>query len=83
MVFDRNAFGLDCHSVCQTCKGGSDNDCTSCRIGYKKATEEPDDGDAFQCVDVNECVEQADVCPKPQLCANTVGSYSCEGQFML
>jgi len=30
------------------------------------------------CVDVNECVEQSDLCPVGEYCANTEGSYKCE-----
>ena len=37
----------------------------------------------MKCVDVNECVEQRDLCPVGQYCVNTEGSYKCEGVFVV
>jgi len=69
----------ECHETCQTCKGGNATECETCRPGYR---EEHDTGDDAQmkCVDVNECVEQRDLCPVGQYCVNTEGSYRCEGE---
>ena len=35
------------------------------------------------CVDVNECVEQSDLCPVGEYCANTEGSYKCERELVV
>jgi len=42
------------------------------------ATEEEEKPQTVSCIDVNECVEQTDLCPVGEYCANTEGSYSCE-----
>lgn len=69
-----------CHDTCQTCTGGNVTDCESCREGYKEEREGKEDNSTMKCVDVNECVEQHDLCPVGQYCVNTEGSYKCEGK---
>ncbi|CAK8694472.1 unnamed protein product [Clavelina lepadiformis] len=66
-----------CHETCQTCTGGNATECETCRTGYREE-HDTDDEKAFKCVDMNECVEQRDLCPVGQYCTNTVGSYKCE-----
>jgi len=73
-------FTLVCHETCQTCKGGNDTECESCRPGYREEHDTKEEG-AMKCVDVNECVEQRDLCPVGQYCVNTEGSYKCEGRW--
>ena len=73
-------FVSACHETCQTCKGGNATDCESCRPGYREEHESKEDG-VMACVDVNECVEQRDLCPLGQYCVNTEGSYKCEGKY--
>ncbi|CAK8694473.1 unnamed protein product [Clavelina lepadiformis] len=68
-----------CHETCQTCTGGNATECETCRTGYREE-HDTDDEKAFKCVDMNECVEQRDLCPVGQYCTNTVGSYKCEGK---
>ncbi len=43
--------------------------------GEEAAEEKPQ---TVTCVDINECVEQSDLCPVGEYCANTEGSYTCE-----
>nr|CAB3233795.1 cysteine-rich with EGF-like domain protein 2-A [Phallusia mammillata] len=66
-----------CHATCQTCRGGNETECETCRPGYREEHDTEDDK-IIKCVDVNECVEQRDLCPVGQYCVNTEGSYKCE-----
>ena len=82
---------LACHYSCQECKGPGPSDCKSCRGGYKPEQkdddddedggddDEEDDDNGMRCVDVNECVDNSDICSAGKYCANTPGSYICSG----
>ncbi|XP_078484469.1 cysteine-rich with EGF-like domain protein 2-A isoform X2 [Ciona intestinalis] len=63
-----------CHQSCDTCSGENATECIACRDGFK---EEEVDG-VKRCVDINECVEQQNLCGDGEYCANTAGSYKCE-----
>lgn len=43
--------------------------------------ENIDNEDEMKCVDVNECVENKNLCPVGAYCLNNEGSYSCEGKL--
>ncbi|XP_077971172.1 cysteine-rich with EGF-like domain protein 2 isoform X2 [Styela clava] len=66
-----------CHNSCKTCKGNKSTECSTCMDGYR-SEENIDNEDELKCVDINECVEQANLCPVGTYCANNEGSYSCE-----
>jgi len=70
---------LVCHANCETCSGPGADECTSCKAGFREETSGEGDGAKMSCVDINECVEQSGICPTGKYCANTEGSYSCEG----
>lgn len=78
MYFD-NFFCAVCHATCQTCRGGNETECETCRPGYREE-HDTEDEKIIKCVDVNECVEQRDLCPVGQYCVNSEGSYKCEGK---
>lgn len=42
--------------------------------------ENIDNEDEMKCVDINECVENKNLCPVGAYCLNNEGSYSCEGK---
>nr|XP_009861920.1 cysteine-rich with EGF-like domain protein 2-A isoform X4 [Ciona intestinalis] len=65
-----------CHPSCDTCTGENATECIACRDGFK---EEEVDG-VKRCVDINECVEQQNLCGDGEYCANTAGSYKCEAK---
>jgi len=70
---------LVCHANCETCTGPGADECSSCKAGFKEVTSGEGDDAKMSCVDINECVEQSGICPVGKYCANTEGSYSCEG----
>ena len=72
---------LACHFTCQTCTGGNETDCETCQSGYKKEVDSEDENNV-RCVDINECVEQDDVCPSGQYCVNNESSYTCTGKYI-
>jgi hypothetical protein len=70
---------LVCHANCETCTGPGADECSSCKAGYKEEKSGEGDDAKMSCVDINECVEESGICPVGKYCANTDGSYSCEG----
>ncbi|XP_014233062.1 cysteine-rich with EGF-like domain protein 2 [Trichogramma pretiosum] len=61
-----------CHSACKgDCTGGSPQDCTEdCHSGWRKIEEKG-------CVDIDECVENEESCPKNHFCINNEGNFTC------
>lgn len=47
--------------------------------GYREE-ENIDNEEEKKCIDINECVESQNLCPVGTYCANTEGSYTCEGK---
>ncbi|XP_056434446.1 cysteine-rich with EGF-like domain protein 2 isoform X1 [Gadus chalcogrammus] len=62
----------ECHASCQSCSGGTNQDCDECKAGW-----EEDEQDA--CVDVNECSKDPAPCGEEEYCINNDGSFSCKG----
>lgn len=46
--------------------------CKECKIGFEK-------NDNNECIDINECERNSDICGNDEPCENTYGSYSCKG----
>ncbi|XP_030380532.1 cysteine-rich with EGF-like domain protein 2 isoform X2 [Scaptodrosophila lebanonensis] len=60
-----------CHAACSGgCTGAGPNSCQKCNPGWHR---DSDNG----CVDINECLEQNNVCRLQQFCVNNEGSYTC------
>jgi len=70
---------LVCHANCETCTGPGADECSTCKAGFREEKSGEGDDAKMSCVDINECVEQSGICPVGKYCANTEGSYSCEG----
>ncbi|KAK0137160.1 Cysteine-rich with EGF-like domain protein 2 [Merluccius polli] len=70
---DTFALCTECHASCQSCSGGTNQDCDECKAGW-----EEDEQDA--CVDVNECSRDDPAsCGEEEYCINNEGSFSCKG----
>lgn len=69
-----------CHANCETCTGPGADECSTCKAGFREEKSGEGDDAKMSCVDINECVEQSGICPVGKYCANTEGSYSCEGK---
>jgi len=76
-----------CAIGCESCLSANETECLTCSTGYREGTaSEPTEAvegeeekkQTVTCVDINECVEQSDLCPVGEYCANTEGSYTCE-----
>ncbi len=60
----------DCAKACAGCMGAGPARCKRCNAGYRR--------DGANCLDVDECEGEAEVCPGAhELCENTDGSYRC------
>ncbi|KAJ3612472.1 hypothetical protein NHX12_020747 [Muraenolepis orangiensis] len=70
---DTFALCTECHASCQSCSGGTNQDCDECKAGW-----EEDEQDT--CVDVNECSRDDPApCGEHKYCVNNEGSFSCKG----
>merc|ERR1719259_811499 len=76
-----------CAIGCESCLSANETECLTCSTGYREGTAseqteavegEEEKKQTVTCVDINECVEQSDLCPVGEYCANTEGSYTCE-----
>lgn len=61
-----------CHTSCGSngCTGSGTKNCRSCKSGWAMT---PDSG----CLDINECIENPNICKENQFCINNDGSYTC------
>ncbi|CAL8377860.1 unnamed protein product [Gadus morhua 'NCC'] len=65
----RNCFYANCQYGCEVVKGNVRCTCPSpgLRLGPDRRT----------CVDIDECVQRREVCPRDRKCVNTFGSFLC------
>jgi hypothetical protein len=60
----------ECYKSCQSCTGGTSNDCLTCKSGWKF------DEESKTCQDLNECLMEK-TCKENEYCENTDGSFVC------
>lgn len=69
----------ECEKLAFQYKHDDSRDCVNLNgtFSFKCASGYRGDGEK-NCFDIDECKENADICPSDRICVNTIGSYSCE-----
>ena len=65
----------ECDFHCDGCTDKGEQNCIECKTGFVRNAESN-----YCNVDVDECKETPDICPKKMLCRNNVGGYDCMGK---
>ncbi|KAM3597623.1 uncharacterized protein V6R79_006979 [Siganus canaliculatus] len=85
LVPDKTPLCQDIDECLKPATCGPDSVCTNtpgahtceCQVGYEPTEQDEEPSPDNICIDVDECVKDAEVCGPDANCANSVGSYSC------
>jgi len=66
---------IECDVHCDGCTAKGIENCIGCKTGFVRNVE------SNLCdVDVDECKETPDICPKTMICKNNYGGHDCMGK---